>query len=61
MPAEEVFDAVAYQLGIFQAIASALGCATESRQNRTAPVQHAVRDVNLADAIARPSNRSIRN
>src|SRR5437763_1789758 len=33
IPAEEVFDAVAYQLGIFQAIASVLDVQSNSRAN----------------------------
>ena len=50
---EEVFDAVAYQLGIFQALASAL----EVRPNHVKPhgalYNMAVRDAKLAEAIAR--------
>jgi UPF0271 protein len=50
---EEVFDAVAYQLGIFQAIA----CALDVRPNHVKPhgalYNMAVRDAKLADAIAR--------
>ncbi len=50
---EEVFEAVAYQLGIFQAIA----CALDVRPNHVKPhgalYNMAVRDAKLADAIAR--------
>ncbi len=50
---QEVLDAVAYQLGIFQAIASAL----DTRPNHVKPhgalYNMAVRDAKLADAIAR--------
>lgn len=50
---EEVFDAVAYQLGIFQALA----CALDVRPNHVKPhgalYNMAVRDAKLADAIAR--------
>src|SRR5260370_39585403 len=53
MPAEEVFDAVAYQLGIFQAIASALDVQPNHVKPHGALYNMAVRDVNLADAIAR--------
>jgi UPF0271 protein len=53
VPVEEVFDAVRYQLGIFEAIASAL----EVRPNHVKPhgalYNMAVRDAKLADAIAR--------
>ena len=51
--AEEVFDAVAYQLGIFEAVAAA----AEMRPNHVKPhgalYNMAVRDEKLADAIAR--------
>ena len=53
MPAEEVFDAVAYQLGIFQAIASALKVQPNHVKPHGALYNMAVRDANLADAIAR--------
>ena len=53
MPAEEVFDAVAYQLGIFQAIASALDVQPNHVKPHGALYNMAVRDANLADAIAR--------
>ena len=53
MPAEEVFDAVAYQLGIFQAIASALDVQPNHVKPHGALYNMAVRDAKLADAIAR--------
>ena len=53
IPAEEVFDAVAYQLGIFQAIASALDVQPNHVKPHGALYNLAVRDANLADAIAR--------
>src|SRR5215468_1298291 len=53
MPAEEVFDAVAYQLGIFQAIASALGVQSNHVKPHGALYNMAVRDPDLADAITR--------
>jgi len=53
MPNEEVFDAVAYQLGIFQAIASALGVRPNHVKPHGALYNMAVRDEKLADAIAR--------
>ena len=50
---QEVFDAVAYQLGVFQAIA----CAVDVQPNHVKPhgalYNMAVRDDKLADAIAR--------
>jgi UPF0271 protein len=51
--AEEVFDTVAYQLGIFQAIASALNVQPNHVKPHGALYNMAVRDANLADAIAR--------
>src|SRR5215468_3259074 len=53
MPAEEVFDAVAYQLGIFQAVASALDVRPNHVKPHGALYNMAVRDLKLADAIAR--------
>src|SRR5262245_56965758 len=53
IPNEEVFDAVAYQLGIFQAIASALDVRPNHVKPHGALYNMAVRDANLADAIAR--------
>jgi UPF0271 protein len=50
---EEVFDAVAYQLGIFQAIASAVGVRPNHVKPHGALYNMAVRDEELADAIAR--------
>jgi UPF0271 protein len=50
---EEVFDAVAYQLGIFQAIASAVGVRPNHVKPHGALYNMAVRNGNLADAIAR--------
>jgi UPF0271 protein len=53
VPHEEVFDAVAYQLGIFQAIASAVGVRPNHVKPHGALYNMAVRNSNLADAIAR--------
>ena len=53
MSAEEVFDAVAYQLGIFQAIASALHVQPNHVKPHGALYNMAVRGAKLADAIAR--------
>src|SRR5438046_5326138 len=53
VPAEEVFDAVAYQLGIFQAIAAALDVQPNHVKPHGALYNMAVRDANLAYAIAR--------
>ena len=50
---KEVFDAVAYQLGIFQAIASAVGVRPNHVKPHGALYNMAVRDEKLADAIAR--------
>jgi UPF0271 protein len=50
---EEVFDAVAYQLGIFQAIASAVGVRPNHVKPHGALYNMAVRDEKLADTIAR--------
>jgi UPF0271 protein len=50
---EEVFDAVAYQLGIFQAIAFAAGMRPNHVKPHGALYNMAVRDEKLADAIAR--------
>jgi UPF0271 protein len=50
---EEVFDAVAYQLGIFQAIASALDVRPNHVKPHGALYNMAVREMKLADAIAR--------
>ncbi len=49
----EVFDAVAYQLGVFQAIASAVGVRPNHVKPHGALYNMAVRDRDLADAIAR--------
>jgi 5-oxoprolinase (ATP-hydrolysing) subunit A len=53
VPNEEVFEAVAYQLGIFQAIASAVGVRPNHVKPHGALYNMAVRDEKLADAIAR--------
>src|SRR3989440_815179 len=53
LPNQEVFDAVAYQLGIFQAIASALDVRPNHVKPHGALYNMAVRDEKLADAIAR--------
>jgi 5-oxoprolinase (ATP-hydrolysing) subunit A len=50
---EEVFDTVAYQLGIFQAIASALDVRPNHVKPHGALYNMAVRGAKLADAIAR--------
>jgi len=50
---EEIFDAVAYQLGIFQAIASAVGTPPNHVKPHGALYNMAVRDEKLAGAIAR--------
>jgi len=49
----EVFDAVVYQLGIFQAIADAAGVRPNHVKPHGALYNMAVRDEELADAIAR--------
>ena len=53
IPPEEVFDAVAYQLGIFQAIASALDVQPNHVKPHGALYNMACRDVALAGAVAR--------
>jgi 5-oxoprolinase (ATP-hydrolysing) subunit A len=50
---QEVFDAVAYQLGVFQAIASAVGVQPNHVKPHGALYNMAVRDQDLADAITR--------
>jgi UPF0271 protein len=50
---EEAYDAVAYQLGIFQAVASAVGVRPNHVKPHGALYNMAVRDEKLADAIAR--------
>lgn len=50
---QDVFDAVAYQLGIFQAIASALDVQPNHVKPHGALYNMAVRDAELADAIGR--------
>ena len=50
---EELFDAVAYQLGIFQAIASGAGVQPNHVKPHGALYNMAVRDDKLADAITR--------
>jgi UPF0271 protein len=52
MTAEEALDAVAYQLGIFQAIASAVGVRPNHVKPHGALYNMAVRNEKLADAIA---------
>jgi UPF0271 protein len=51
--ADEVFDAVAFQLGVFQAIAEAAGIRPNHVKPHGALYNMAVRDEKLADAIAR--------
>src|SRR5215471_4756168 len=53
IPPEDVFDAVAYQLGIFQAVASALDVRPNHVKPHGALYNMAVRDATLAKAIAR--------
>ena len=50
---EEVFDAVAYQLGVFQAITTAAGVRPNHVKPHGALYNMAVRDRKLSDAIAR--------
>jgi 5-oxoprolinase (ATP-hydrolysing) subunit A len=50
---EEVFDAVAYQLGVFRAITTAAGMRPNHVKPHGALYNMAVRDRKLADAIAR--------
>jgi 5-oxoprolinase (ATP-hydrolysing) subunit A len=50
---EEVFDAVAYQLGVFQAITTAVGVRANHVKPHGALYNMAVRDEKLAEAIAR--------
>src|SRR5262249_16377724 len=50
---QEVFDAVAYQIGVFQAIASAVGVRPNHVKPHGALYNMALRDKELADAIAR--------
>jgi UPF0271 protein len=50
---EEVFDAVTYQLGVFQAIAEAAGVRPNHVKPHGALYNMAVRDEKLADTIAR--------
>src|SRR5437867_5941266 len=52
VPNEEVLDAIAYQLGIFQAIASALDVQPNHVKPHGALYNMAVRDAKLADVIA---------
>src|SRR5689334_2539400 len=49
----EVFDAVVYQLGVFQAIAEATGCRANHVKPHGALYNMAARDDELANAIAR--------
>jgi 5-oxoprolinase (ATP-hydrolysing) subunit A len=50
---QEVFDAVAYQLGVFQALASAVGVQPHHVKPHGALYNMAVRDQDLADGITR--------
>ena len=50
---DEIFDAVVYQLGIFQAIAEAAGVRANHVKSHGALYNMAVRDQELADAIGR--------
>src|SRR2546429_497954 len=51
--ANEVFDAVTYKLGVFQAIAEAVGLRANHVKPHGALYNMAVRDRTLADAVAR--------
>lgn len=51
--AEEVFDAVCYQIGVFEAIATAVGVQPNHVKPHGALYNMAVRDEKLSDAIAR--------
>jgi UPF0271 protein len=53
VPVDEVFDAVAFQLGVFQAIAQAADMRSNHVKPHGALYNMAVRDEKLADAIAR--------
>ncbi|MDB6148099.1 MAG: hypothetical protein JWO45_1763 [Spartobacteria bacterium] len=53
MTVEEIFDAVAYQLGIFQAVAQATGARPNHVKPHGALYNMASRDEKIADAIAR--------
>src|SRR5438105_9485424 len=53
VPSDEVFDAVTYQLGVFQAIAEAAGVRPNHVKPHGALYNMAVRDEKLAGAIAR--------
>ena len=53
IPNEEVFEAVAYQLGVFQAIACAIAVQPNHVKPHGALYNMAVHDEKLADAIAR--------
>jgi len=55
---DEVFEAVSYQIGIFQAIAEAAGVRPNHVKPHGALYNMAVRDAGLADAIARAIARS---
>ena len=55
---DEVFEAVSYQLGIFQAIAEAAGVRPNHVKPHGALYNMAVRDAGLADAIARAIAKS---
>jgi len=50
---DEVFDAVTYQLGVFQAIAEAVGVSPNHVKPHGALYNMAARDAGLADAVAR--------
>ncbi len=53
LPSNEIFDAVAYQLGIFQAIAEASGVRPNHVKPHGALYNMAARDAKIADAVAR--------
>lgn len=55
---DEVFEAVVYQLGVFQAIAEAAGVRTNHVKPHGALYNMAARDEGLSDAIARAISKS---
>jgi len=58
---DEVFDAVVYQLGVFQAIAEAAGVRPNHVKPHGALYNMAVRDAALAEAVARAIARTDKN
>src|SRR5438270_8910396 len=58
---DEVFDAVVYQLGVFQAIAEAAGVRSNHVKPHGALYNMAARDAVLAEAVARAIARTDKN